>query len=405
MKSALALLLTLTAVAASGATLPGFRVEKLGGTSGFSTSLVIDSRGNIDYTTQDGSLFRFENGTSTRLAGVTTEAISDSGLLGMALVDDNTAVVHYTTIGTTYDILSRIDLTTGAETVIHQFACDIEVPERGSSAEHHGGNPTIGADGSILVGIGDYAAGLIASLPQWNGGKIFRITPSGDVIQFSRGMRNPFDMIWDDKRQRVFVADNGATIGDALFAISEGANCGWPFSFGGRPPVDGVAQPVYDFAQTIAPTGMIALNGLNPQLRAGILLGGFVSKAIHFIPDIDANPFPDPIVLIDHETGPIIDIAQSARGDILFTTGSAIYRLIVPMRGDCNGDGRLSSSDLDAFQRELADAPEATYAAQAGSFAGSWGCDANGDGVIDERDRAEVVRLTGPRRRAVRSGH
>jgi glucose/arabinose dehydrogenase len=404
MKSALAILLTLSPVAARSATLPGFRVEKLGATAGFCTSLAVDSKGAIDYTTQDGTIYRFDHGASIPLASVNTQSISDSGLLGMALIDDRTAVVHYTTVGTTYDVVSKIDLTTGMETVIHEFACDIDVPERGSSPEHHGGNPSVGADGSILIGIGDYAAGLIASLPQWNGGKIFRITPSGDVIQFARGMRNPFDMIWDDRNQRVIVADNGATTGDALFALHPGANCGWPFSFGGQPHVDGIAQPVYDFPQTIAPTGMLALNHNNAQLRSGILIGGFVSKAIYFVPDIDANPFPTPIALIQKETPSIIDIAESSGGDILFATGSAIYRLIVPQRGDCNGDGRLSSADLDAFESELADAPEPAYDAQSGSFAGSWGCDANGDGVIDERDRAEVIRLTGPRRRAARSG-
>ncbi len=405
MKCAVALVLTLTALTAEAATLPGFRVEKLGPTNGFCTSVVVDSKGRIDYTTLDGSIFRFENGTSTRLAGVTTEAVSDSGLLGMALLDDNTAVVHYTTPGTTYDVLSRIDLTTGAETVIHKFACDIYVPERGSSAEHHGGNPTVGADGSIFVGIGDYAVGLIASLPEWNAGKIFRITPGGDVIQFARGMRNPFDMAWDDARQRLIVPDNGAQIGDALFVIQQGANCGWPFTFGGQPPVDGVAQPVYYFPKTIAPTGTLALNGKNSQLRSGILIGGFVTKAIYFIPDIDAHPFPDPIALIDHETGPLIDLAQSPQGDIVFATGIALYRLIVPLRGDCNGDGRLSSADLDAFLHELADAPESAYVAQQGEFAGSWGCDANGDGIIDASDLADIIRLTGPRRRSARSAH
>ncbi len=405
MKSIVVLLLTLAAATAEAAILPGFRAEKLGSTNGFCTSVAVDSKGRIDYTTQDGNIFRFENGTSTRLAGVNTEAVSDSGLLGMALLDDNTAVVHYTTAGTTYDVLSRIDLTTGAETVIHKFACDIYVPERGSSAEHHGGNPTVGADGSIFAGIGDYAVGLIASLPEWNAGKIFRITPAGDVIQFSRGMRNPFDMVWDQARQRLIVADNGAQIGDALFVIQQGANCGWPFSFGGQPPVEGIAQPVYYFPKTIAPTGTLALNGANAYLRSGILIGGFVTKAIYFIPDIDANPFPDPIVMIERDTPPIIDIAQSPSGDIVFVTVNGIYRLLPPLRGDCNGDGRLSSADLDAFQRELVDAPESAYVAQLGEFAGSWGCDANGDGSIDESDLVDLIRLTGPRRRSARSGH
>jgi len=404
MRSLLGLAAIMAALSAQSATLPGFRVQRLGSTLSFASSLAVDSKNNIDYTTTSGNVVRFVNGQSTVVAHVTTEATSDSGLLGLALVDDNTAVVHYTTFGQTYDVISLIDLTTGVETVIHQFACDIDVPARGSSPEHHGGNPTVGADGSIVVGIGDYGGGLIASLPQWNGGKIFRISPDGTIAQIARGLRNPFGMVWDAARQRVISGDNGPAIGDALFVLSAGANCGWPFTFADDPPAPGVTPPVYVFKHTIAPTGMLALNGANPQLRSGILLGAYVTKAIYFIPDIDATPLPDPIALIDHETAAVIDVAQSRSGDIFFNTGNAIYQLILPIRGDCNGDGRLNSADLDAFERELADAPEPAYAAQGGSYAGSWGCDANGDGVIDGADRDELIRLTGARRRAARSG-
>ncbi|HEV8658534.1 MAG TPA: PQQ-dependent sugar dehydrogenase [Thermoanaerobaculia bacterium] len=377
----------------------------LGSTAGFCSSLAVDSMSTIYYTTTKGGVFRFLGGQSTPVAYVVTDANSNSGLLGMALIDDNTAAIHYTTIGQTYDVVSRIDLTSGAETIVHQFACDIDVPERGSSPEHHGGNPTIGPDGSIWVGIGDYGWGLIASLEQWNAGKIFRIAPDGTVTQFARGLRNPFDMIWDDARQRIIVADNGPAKGDDINVITLGANCGWPFSFAGEPHAPGIVPPVYVFRNTIAPTGTLALSGANAQLREGILLGAFVSKAIYFIPDIDASPLPDPVALIERETGSVIDVAQTPNGDIVFATGNAIYKLNVPQRGDCNGDGRLNSADIEAFERELADAPESTYAAQNGSYAGSWGCDANGDGVIDANDRAELIRLVGARRRAVRSGH
>lgn len=404
MRFLLGLTAILIALPTSAATLPGFRVQMVTPTISFTSSLAIDSKNNIDYTTTSGDIVRFKDGKHTILAHVDTQAISNSGLLGLALIDDNTAVVHYTTVGQTYDVISLIDLTTGHESILHRFPADIDVPDRGSSPEHHGGNPTVGSDGSIFVGIGDYGGGAIAQLPNWNGGKIFRLTMDGVATQFARGLRNPFDMVWDSANRRVIVADNGPAIGDDLNVLTLGANCGWPYTFGDDPRVPGITPPIYYFKNTIAPTGQLALNGANPMLRSGILIGAYVTKAIYFIPDIDARPFPDPIALFDHETGPVIDVAQSRSGDIYFATGNAIYQLIVPIRGDCNGDGRLNSADLDAFERELADAPEPAYAAQGGSYRGSWGCDANGDGVINEADRDELIRLTGARRRAARSG-
>ncbi|HEX9163008.1 MAG TPA: PQQ-dependent sugar dehydrogenase [Thermoanaerobaculia bacterium] len=405
MKSLSAICLFAFATTAAAATLPGFRVEKLGAAAGFASSVVLDSHGAIYYTSTAGTIYRFAEGISAPVATVTTEGVSNSGLLGMALIDDNTAAVHYTTVNQTYDVISRINLQTGEETVVYKFVGDIDVPERGTSPEHHGGNPTVGPDGSIYVGIGDYGGGIVASMSQWNGGKIWRIAPNGEVTQMALGVRNPFDLIWDDANKRLIVPDNGPAKGDDINIITTiGSNFGWPFSFAGVPPIAGDLPPVYTFINTIAPTGILQLNHANPQLRSGILLTAYVTKAIYFFPDIDAKPLPDPIPLILGETGPVIDVAQSPQGDIVFVTGNAVYRLIVPRRGDCNGDGRLDTADLVALERELADAPESTYDAQNGSFPGSWGCDANGDGIIDANDLTELIRLTGARRRAVRPG-
>ncbi len=76
------------------AALPGFRVQLLGATSGFADSIAIDSHNTIYYTTTSGDLFRFSGGNSQLVTHVNTTAISNSGLLGMALRDDNTAIVH-----------------------------------------------------------------------------------------------------------------------------------------------------------------------------------------------------------------------------------------------------------------------------------------------------------------------
>jgi len=383
------------------AALPGFRVQLLGATSGFADSIAIDSHNTIYYTTTSGDLFRFSGGNSQLVKHVNTTAISNSGLLGMALRDDNTAIVHYTTPTVTADVVSSIDLTTGAETILHSFPCDKDMPQRPAPPEHHGGNPSVSADGSIWVGIGDYGGGAIAALPDWNGGKIFRIFPDGTVEQFARGFRNPFEVWWDAEKQRLIAPDNGDLTDDEINIVHLGDYCGWPYTMGNQPAIDGAVAPIYVFPNIVAPTGLVALNGRNAFFRTGYLLGGFVTKAIYYIPDIDVRPLRDPIAVIAGVTKPIIDVTQSSSGDIFFVTGSGIYQLIPPQRGDCNGDGLVDSADVAALAQELLDGnPQPAISAQNGAFPGSWGCDVNGDGLIDTRDMNALLSMF--RSRAVR---
>jgi glucose/arabinose dehydrogenase len=330
MKAFLLSLLFTTGALASA--LPGVHAEMLGSTAGFASSVAVDSHRNIYYTTTSGSLFRLDPATkqSVLITQVDTVGLGDSGLLGMALIDDQTAAVHYTMPGQTYDVISKIDLTTGKETVLHRFVADITMPGRTTSAEHHGGNPSGAADGSIFVGIGDYGGGLIASIPEWNGGKIWRIYPDGRAEQFARGVRNPFDMAFDTTRERLFLPDNGAAVDDELNLITFGAYCGWPFTAGKGPAVEGGTSPLYVFPRIVAPTGVVQLSGRNRMFPTGYLIGAFVSKAIYWIPNIDVRPLPDPISVIQGETSFVIDVTEGSDGEIYFTTGNAIYHLATP---------------------------------------------------------------------------
>jgi hypothetical protein len=242
-------------------------------------------------------------------------------------------------------------------------------------------------------------------LPDWNGGKIWRIFPDGSVQQFARGFRNPFDLAWDAANQRLIVPDNGDIADDEINIVHLGDDCGWPRTMGDHGPlIDGTTPPVYTFPVIVAPTGFVALSGRNPLPQHGYLLGGYVTRAIYYIDDVD---HPAPIPLINGETNPVIDVTEGPGGEIYLTTGMAIYQLTVPLRGDCNGDGKVDVNDLAALERELADVGghEVVTNAQNGAFAGSWGCDVNGDGLIDRRDVEALIAIVKPRVRAVRTGH
>src|SRR4029077_6907271 len=99
------LLFLLAAPAAEASTLPGFHVQLVHGVPGFVTSLAFDSHGTLYYSVKNGDIFRLEtNGTpDTVVAHLPTLGNGNSGLIGLALRDDHTAIVHYTTPEITYD--------------------------------------------------------------------------------------------------------------------------------------------------------------------------------------------------------------------------------------------------------------------------------------------------------------
>jgi len=187
--------------------------------------------------------------------------------------------------------------------------------------------------------------------------------------------------------------------------MTDGDNCGWPFTSGNREPIEGGRAPAYVFPTVVAPTGIVALNGKEPLLAHGYLLGAFVTKGIYYIASVEAQPIA-PIAILKGEAM-VIDVAQAPTGEIYYVTagaaGSVLWRLYAPQRGDCNGDGRIDAADLATLAAELHDGPipEAATEAPNGAVTASWGCDANGDGVIDTRDVSALSRLIGGRVRAV----
>lgn len=409
MKSFLSILFLILAVPVQAAEqepelLPGFRMETLARVPGFVSSVVADSKGTIYCTTTNGWIHRIEGTQSVPVAALPTRAGGNGGLLGMALIDDATAVVHYTTWlendHVLEDVLSAVDLATGAERVLAAFPGDAEFPEIGVSDEHHGGNPTVAPDGSIFVGIGDYGVYSPAQDPTENGGKIWRVNPDGSRQQFALGMRNPYDLAWDPVLERVVVADNGDEGGDEIHVIDAGANCGWPFGGG--------VAPLYVWPETVAPTGLQRLNATVPLLARGYLIGGFVTRGLYYFPEVSASRVADPVVVLKDWPEFVLDVTQARTGEIYIATAmgraSSIHRLHVPARGDCNGDGLTNTLDILPTKKEIEDGDRHLWiTAHEGSHRGSIGCDVNADTYIDQDDLAALSKLVFKRRRAARS--
>ena len=391
-------------------TLPGFRIEKLADVAGFVSSVVTDSKGTVYCTTTDGWIHRVDGSTTAPVALLPTHAGGNGGLLGMALLDDANAVVHYTTWDGSRvldDVIAEVSLGTGGVRVIRAFPGDVELRERGVSDEHHGGNPIVAPDGSIFVGIGEYGVFAPAQDPKWNGGKIWRLTRDGEAQQFAMGVRNPYDMAWDPDLGRLVFSDNGPNAGDELHVIQAGDNAGWPHTYGTQPPFEGSVSPVYVWPSTVAPTGLTRLNAADSFLNHGYLSAAFVTRAVYYFDSITATSAAEPVAVVKNFDQFVIDVTEGPHGEIYLATAwgasSAIQRLHIPARGDCNGDGLTDARDILPTLKEIDDGDGgARINAQNGDYRGSWGCDANADDVIDEADVAALVKMVASRRRTAR---
>jgi glucose/arabinose dehydrogenase len=397
------LLVLSAALPLSAEILPGFSIEPVTTLPGFLTSLVFDQHDRLWFTTVDGTVWRHYQDYSDAIARVETANEGNAALLGMAFAPDGSIVLHYVAPDLRSDLITRLSLETGEETILARFVCSDQSP---CSSEHHGGNPIVTADGTIYVGIGDMAVPMYASSDEHPAGKIFRIPEGGEAEIFAIGFRNPFDLGWDPDYEMLIVGDNGPVGHDEITFVREGEHHGWPHTVGTMPPVEGTVAPVYVFPEIVAPTGLL-LPKREGYFAGGVLVCTFVTRAIHFFPGYGADWIADPIEVVRGETAQVIDIAQRSDGEIFFATAFAIYRLIQPLRGDVNGDGVVNSRDLADLEQKLQRGEGGSvYLAHKGTFAVTWGADVNRDGVIDENDLVELRRMLNPRRRAVerRSG-
>ncbi len=385
-----------------GETLPGFSLQKIASPEGFPTSIAFDAGGVLHYTTMDGGIYRVDADGQSEVARVDSANEGNAALLGMAFAPDGTVVVHYVSSDLTADLVSRIDLETKNETVLARLQCSPNGAR--CPTEHHGGNPDVTADGTIFFGIGDYGLLNIAQRDDVHAAKIHRISPEGTIEVWSKGLRNPFDLAWDDTLQRLIVADNGASGNDdeILYAL-KGENHGWPLTMGPEPPVPGMTPPVFVFPERTAPTGLDLLHSERGWFRRGMVVSSFVTKALYYFPSYDESGVEPPIVIFRGETTPLVDVRQSPDGEIYVASAYGIFRVDGPVPGDVDGDGRITRSDYDALIEEVGDssAGSKTINAHEGTFCSSWGADVDQNGEINADDLAALARLLSTRRRGV----
>jgi glucose/arabinose dehydrogenase len=169
---------------------------------------------------------------------------------------------------------------------------------------HYGGGMTFGPDGKLYFTIGERLfneksepALPIAQNVQDKRGKIYRINPDGSIPKdnpdfgpeavpglYAIGIRAAQGIFYNANTNKIWFSEHGTIQGDEINILTPHANYGWPIKTTGKyrftdykPPVvnDALADPVWSWLQTVAPTGLLFYTGDEfPSWKNNLLVGG-----------------------------------------------------------------------------------------------------------------------------------
>ncbi|MDJ0337815.1 PQQ-dependent sugar dehydrogenase [Cryobacterium sp. PH31-O1] len=254
------------------------------------------------------------------------EPNGEGGLLGLAFLADEAApggdgwVYAYFSTATDNRI-ERMPLagspgshTLGAPTVILSG-----IPRAGN---HNGGRIAFGPDGLLYASIGD--AGNTANAQDLDalGGKILRLTATGQVpaenpfntLVYSFGHRNPQGLAWDSRGQ-LWASEFGQNTWDELNRIVPGGNYGWPLVEGqaGDPAyLDPEQQWSTDQA---SPSGIAIVNDT-------IFMASLRGERLWSIPITDASSTDTPTEWFVHSFGRLRDVVSGPAGTLWFVSNN-----------------------------------------------------------------------------------
>ena len=172
---------------------------------------------------------------------------------------------------------------------------------------HFGSRLEFDKEGYLYITIGDRGSRDIN--PQdlsRHAGKVHRIYDNGDIPKdnpfydkknaiksiFSYGHRNPQGMILNPFTNEIWTHEHGPRGGDEINIINKGLNYGWPvitygINYSGtiitnEKKKEGMEQPLHYWVPSIAPSGMVFVEGsLYPSLNGNLLIGSLKFEYLH----------------------------------------------------------------------------------------------------------------------------
>ncbi|WP_353472255.1 PQQ-dependent sugar dehydrogenase [Salipiger sp. H15] len=320
--------------------------------------------GGLLITEKDGRLLLVRDGEATPLEGLPEIAVTGQGGLLDVLVpqDFDTSREVFLTYakpqpegGAGTAVLRAVLPEAGG--ALEEVRTIFEMTPGSTGGRHFGARLVEGSEDTLFVTVGERGEDEAAQDLSRHNGSVLRIHRDGTFPQdnpftgtegaqpeiWSYGHRNPQGAALDASG-RLWVAEHGAKGGDEINLIEKGANYGWPvISYGTQysgakigegTEKEGMAQPVFYWDPSIAPSGMVFLQGSAfPEWDGDALVG---SLKFDFISRLSGDPLAEVERIEAPETGRVRDVDQGPDGAIWFLSESAgtLYRMVPAGSGD-----------------------------------------------------------------------
>jgi glucose/arabinose dehydrogenase len=216
-----------------------------------------------------------------------------------------------------------------------------------------GSRLTFGPDGFLYITLGDrMTASKQAQDLSSDLGKVVRIAPDGSIPPdnpfagapgarpeiFTLGHRNPEGLAFDPETGVLWEHENGPKGGDRVNVIRPGANYGWPEiaygadysgeAIGSGTQKPGMAQPVYYWDPSIAPSGLaVYTGGLFPAWKGDLLVGALKGRRLVRLHIQDGRVAEEEVLLTELKER-IRDVRQGPDGAVYILTDNSAGRIL-----------------------------------------------------------------------------
>lgn len=219
---------------------------------------------------------------------------------------------------------------------------------------HYGSRLAFGRDGMLYVTVGERGDPDRAQDLSSHNGSVIRIRPDGSVPPdnpfvgeadvrpeiYSYGHRNPQGLAVHPDTGAVWAQEHGPRGGDEVNLIRRGVNYGWPvitfgraysgFSIGEGTHKTGMAQPMWKWVPSIAPSGMMFYSGTKfPGWRGNLFVGALKDELVARL-EMKGGKIVSEERLLTGAIGRIRDLRQGPDGLVYLLndeSDGAVYRL------------------------------------------------------------------------------